>query len=258
MYKGFNLELRDAFFEDCNGKYSKIGSELFSAQKSNVRHILDNFKDSNGNLEASKITANWFPTLPADVFLSHSHDDEDLAINLAGWLKEKFGLSSFIDSCVWGYSDRLLKMIDKEFCYQPSSETYDYQMRNRSTAHVHMMLSVALANMLDACDCILFLNTPNSILPSEAINSPDQTGSPWIYAEIAMTRLIKSKKRSTLLEKRTAAFDSATDLNAIYNVDLRHLTKLTNRDLLSWKTQFRSLSATSPNYPLDVLYGLKG
>lgn len=121
-----------------------------------------------------------------------------------------------------------------------------------------MMLSVALANMLDACDCILFLNTPNSILPSETINSPDQTGSPWIYAEIAMTRLIKPKERSALFEKRAAAFDSATDLNAIYDVDLRHLTKLSGKDLASWKSQFCSSSTISPNHPLDVLYRLKG
>ena len=62
--------------------------------------------------------ANWFPQIKADIFISHSHKDEDLALALAGWLKVSFGLTAFIDSCVWGYANDLLKMIDYKYCYQ--------------------------------------------------------------------------------------------------------------------------------------------
>lgn len=43
----------------------------------------------------------WFPQIKADVFISHSHSDEKLAIIFAGWLYNAFGLTAFIDSCVW-------------------------------------------------------------------------------------------------------------------------------------------------------------
>ena len=65
--------------------------------------------------------ANWFPQIKADIFISHSHKDKGLALALAGWLEETFGLTAFIDSCVWGYANKLLKMIDDEYCYQKKS-----------------------------------------------------------------------------------------------------------------------------------------
>lgn len=34
------------------------------------------------------MTANWFPIMPADIFISRLHQDESLAISLAGKLKK--------------------------------------------------------------------------------------------------------------------------------------------------------------------------
>ncbi len=41
--------------------------------------------------------------------LSHSHKDKKLAIEFAEWLKKEAGLTTFIDSCILGYSNELLK-----------------------------------------------------------------------------------------------------------------------------------------------------
>ncbi|MGL5262686.1 MAG: hypothetical protein ACRC9P_09930, partial [Bacteroides sp.] len=112
-------------------------------------------------------------------------------MGLAGWLKNTFGLTVFIDSCVWGHSNDLLKEIDTNYCYQSESKVYNYQKRNYSTSHVHMMLSVALTQMIYNTECLFFLNTPNSITPKSIIS---QSESPWIYSEIATTRLIKLRK----------------------------------------------------------------
>ena len=44
--------------------------------------------------------------------------------------------------------------------------------------------------MIDSCECIIFLNTPNSVKPREVI---DKLVSPWIYSEIGVTKLITKK-----------------------------------------------------------------
>ena len=66
-------------------------------------------------LNGNKIQIDWFPQISADIFISHSHDDEDLANAFAGWLYDEFKLTSFIDSNAWGYVDELLTLFNKEY-----------------------------------------------------------------------------------------------------------------------------------------------
>ena len=160
MYQGFNFTVSTDSFEG----YDEDGIPTHRRQKAAIQSAIDIFKNSDGGLNASKITANSFPNVTADVFLSHSQKDSELAIRFAGYLKYNFGLTVFIDSCVWGYGDDSLKMLGKQFCWQEDSETYNYRLRNRSTSHVHMMLTTALCKMINSCECIIFLNTPSSIL----------------------------------------------------------------------------------------------
>lgn len=190
MYRGFNLLLEDNCFEGDFEALKGIGLDSFSSQQTSIEETINSFVRNDGSLDGSLMQANWFPQIKADIFISHSHKDKGLALALAGWLEETFGLTAFIDSCVWGYANKLLKMIDDEYCYQKKINAYNYQKRNYSTSHVHMMLSVALTQMIDNTECLFFLNTPNSITPNTIIN---QTESPWIYSEIAMSRLIRKK-----------------------------------------------------------------
>src|SRR5690606_35011062 len=152
----------------------------------------------------------WFPQIDADIFISHSHSDEKMAILLAGWLKETLGVYVFIDSCIWGYSNDLLRQIDNKHCLNPSGETYSYEKRNNSTSHVHMMLSTALNMMIDKTECLFFLNTPNSISTKEVIS---QTESPWIYSEISMSELVRRKKLSEYRPAVTRMFAKGGAIN---------------------------------------------
>ncbi|HEX5783832.1 MAG TPA: hypothetical protein VFY35_03795 [Burkholderiaceae bacterium] len=253
MYRGFNL--------DMNGfdvaRFVEIGRGLHNYNKSLVEERLESFKDRNGNLIASEIIAKWFPLIEADVFLSHSHKDEVKVIGLAGWLKETFGLTSFIDSCIWGYSADLLKIIDDEYCYDKSSATYDYQKRNRSTSHVYMMLSTALAKMINECECVFFVNTPNSISPKSYIEN-EITDSPWIYSEIAMTSLIQRRvpadHRGPMIKALAALERLAEGVNVKYDINLKHLAPLDADDLKGWAR----VNASKGSDALDALYSLKG
>jgi len=180
----------------------------------------------------------WFPSVKADVFISHSHKDEDLAIGLAGWLKNKLGISSFIDSCVWGYSPELLKKLDKRFCLKDSGY-YDYDKRNITNGHVNMMLATSLTKMIDQCECIIFLNTPNSISCKGCIEK-DGTESPWIYSEIEATRMLRvnlpERKQMMVkasMEDRSIALDEAMSVK--YDLDLKHLMLLEKEHIIKWR-----------------------
>jgi hypothetical protein len=253
MYKGFDVRLDDASFSE----YLQYGRELHAQNKREVNAVIESFKGESGNLIASKIVADWFPAVKKNVFLSHSHKDESLVIAISGWLHHKLGLTSFIDSCIWGYSEKLLKMIDDTYCLNDEKTMYDYSSRNKSTSHVYMMLSTALAEVINNCECIFFVNTENSLTPQSYIEGNDETYSPWIYSEIAMTRLIQ-KRQPHEHRGRTIALDSSNEnfsksFNVEYSIDLEHLTPLNSFDLSLWQSKTTKRGAES----LDDLYNLK-
>ena len=188
MYCGFNLSLQHGDLEN----YDECGRQSYKIQKHRIESSIETFMDSDEIIIASQLVANWFPQIDCEVFISHAHKDREFAIRLAGFLKSEFGITSFINSCAWGYSDSLLRILDNRYCRQEWSQTYDYSKRNKSTTHVHMMLSTALIKMIDQCECVIFLNTPQSISSSSYINGYT-TESPWIYAELVMTALIQRR-----------------------------------------------------------------
>jgi hypothetical protein len=251
MYRGFNLTLdfeKDFFYQK--------GRDLNAVNKLAVKRTLDSFISPDGSINGSKMQSNWFPLIDADIFISHSHRDEKMAITLAGWLNENFGISTFIDSCIWGYSNDLLRQIDNKHCLNPSGETYSYEKRNNSTSHVHMMLSTALNMMIDKTECLFFLNTPNSITTKEIIS---QTESPWIYSEISMSELIRRKKLSEYRPAITRMFSKGGVINESlkikYDVYLGHLTKIDTTNLIEWKSEWNKIPKEM-QFALDLLYKL--
>lgn len=109
MYSRFNIEgLVKDNLSDGWEHFLSIGSGFYSKNRQKVESVINSFVSPNGKLNGTAMQSNWFPKVDANIFLSHSHKDEQLAIALSGWLHEQFGLSVFIDSCVWGYSNNLL------------------------------------------------------------------------------------------------------------------------------------------------------
>ena len=167
MWRAFNLELS----ADYKG-WKALGQAWKAQQDEIIQKELREFVNEDGSLDGNKIQNAWFPQVEADVFISHSHADEELAISLAGLLAHGFKLKPFIDSTVWGYVLNLLERIDKKYCVIPKDANqpqdappvFDYNKRNGSTSHVHAMLSTALGTMMDRTECVLFLNTKNSII----------------------------------------------------------------------------------------------
>ena len=252
MYRGFNLSLNnDVGFLGSFSDLKESDLDFLSDQRRQIVRTLNSFRYPDGSLKGSEMKANWFPQINADIFISHSHDDKQLAIALAGWLHEKFGLVSFIDSCIWGYANDLLQMIDNSYCYNELTGGYDYSKRNYSTSHVHMMLSVALAQMIDETECLFFLNTPRSLTPDTVIG---KTVSPWIYSEIAMSRLIRRKSLEAhrcLLSENVRSFAAGGKLRVLYDLPTDHLIEIGKRDLMEWEDSYQS---DQNSFSLDKLY----
>lgn len=257
MYKGYKIDVNGGLLDEHN--YYSIGINLHAKAKESIRQELSDYTSQDEVIDGSKIQANWFPEIKADVFISHSHTDEKDAIILAGWLKQVFELDAFVDSCIWGNSNELLKSIDDTHCRNPNGQNYSYERRNHSTAHIHMILMTALNKMIDRAECLFFLNTDNSVR-LDGIRT--QTLSPWIYGEIETSRLIKRHAPARLIKPQTAIlekggramFSDSHSPQVAHNLDLHHLQPLTLNVLTEWAHGAKQRGESE----LDRLYQFTG
>lgn len=237
MYRGFNLTITDKDFEDLKKdemfRLGTISGELFNKS---VEDGLQKYLIDKERLDGDAIMDNWFPNVNADIFISHSHNDLDKATALMGYFI-KFGLFSFVDSYVWKHSDKLLKLLDNKLCYNEDRNTYDYGKRNQTTSHVHMMLATALTQMMDKCECLFFLNTPNSVNPKSAISDEVYTHSPWLFHEISTFEYIRKKRRTLKYAADSSinfSFDEADTPKIVHTLKMENLVSLTYDDLKEW------------------------
>ncbi|WBW98850.1 hypothetical protein [Oceanirhabdus sp. W0125-5] len=268
MFAGFKLELTKSEFMDLNGgefiKYKKLGEELLKAKKKEIENNIKSFF-KEGKINGTKLQDEWFPQIKADIFISHSHVDEELVLSLVGWIYEKFELICFVDSGVWGYADDLLRDINNNYSDKRSKPNggvlYDYDKCNRAASHVYMMLNIALQRMIDKVEAVILLNTENSL-------DGDTTHSSWIYSEIVGTEIIRKKTlsqyRKEMLQEVFEKFANKQDFPTFnYDVSTEHLKDIYVDDLKDWYKQWRKKGSDNNYYgytnyyPLDSLYRIK-
>jgi len=261
MYIAYNFCPSVVFYNKLLNGYVTQGSALYDKHEKNVQECLSAYISSDGRINGTELRENWFSIEESDVFISHSHKDINKVKAFAGWLYEEFGLTSFIDSCAWGYCDKLLNIIDKRYCYNKDKRTYDYDLRNYTTSHVHMMLSTALVETMNRSECVIFFNTPNSICMSDELSyirnkEVSKTTSPWILYELTMiSRLNRTKpdRKKSVLEHMS--FDSRESLNIEYDVTkiIDDIPTLNTDHLIKWNETHGSII-----HPLDELYKITG
>ncbi|MFJ3483830.1 hypothetical protein ACIPL1_10680 [Pseudomonas sp. NPDC090202] len=153
--------------------------------------------DGEKNLNATAIEDHLFPKVQADVFISHAHADQAEAINLAIAF-QRIGLTAFVDSCVWGHADDLLNKVDKKFSANEGKEnSYSYELRNRTTSNVHMILNSALHEMIDRSELLIFLDTDQSVKVKDLMKGDEYLSSPWIFSELTFTKRARRTPRKT-------------------------------------------------------------
>lgn len=270
MYSKFNYKPSTNFYNKVLNNYLISGNQLYDKNEKKSKNSLRKFVFDNGSIDGTALKEHWFNVEKTDIFLSHSHDDIEEVKAFAGWLYDNFGLTSFIDSCVWGYCDELLKEIDNIYCKNEGERTYSYELRNYSTSHVHAMLSSAISEMIDKAECVIFFNTPNSIVLNDEIDKAKEKGynnkytnSPWIYHELSMTQMIRRglplrKQKSIHFSAMDSFHESFDKRNEFPEIDLnieKYLTEmksLTDANLQQWSNNHNS--QLSGEYALDELY----
>jgi len=203
MYKGFcinkssiELALNNYLLDSRIQTFKDVLRSLNTKQDNIASRISDILKgDSNGVIDGEALQNACMP-MPAnkyDIFISHSHTEEDEAKKLAAYLKMRYGLECFVDGFVWGSCDNdILRPLDDEWSWlNAKKESYSYKKRNYSTSLVHAMLSMALLEMIDHCECCIFVKPTTDLVVSSIENC---TTSPWIYEEITMFNKIEKRK----------------------------------------------------------------
>ncbi len=269
MYKGFNLKYISAYKRENQEnfeEYYDIGERLARRIKKRIKKSFESFLyDDKEVIDGTKLIEEWFPLIKTEVFISHSHKDEELAIFLSGFLYYEYGISCFIDSVLWGYSLDLLKDLNNKYSKFPDNpHLYDYNKAIYATNHVDMMLSSSLATMIDKSECFILINTPKTVDSYEEL---DKTESPWIYSEILFSKLLKGKKPERdieLIMESVKNYHSLgapePDLKIDYTVDLNHLKKTTFTTMVNAMNKSNNISRQYRDYKkymaLDELYKL--
>lgn len=221
MYACFKLEKLLFKFN------ASLTTRIFRHKKQTIiKEKLKNYVIDSDTVNATEVQKDWFPEVSADIFISHSHADIKQVTKIADFLYEKLGLICFIDSYAWGYFNDLTNLLLE-------GESLTLENVSYVSSNVHMMLSMALSNMIDKCECLIFYNTPNSL----PINSYfHKTTSPWIYNELVISKIIrrKSKAEHRMLLENFSKTASIVNKKFYYDVDMSHLNNITVKNFKSW------------------------
>lgn len=262
MYKAFRLNLQD--IQQVVNTYHLYGQKQSLEIKEKMEPELQKYMTVGGIMDGQKIMDDWFSQVNVDVFISHSHRDIKGVHALSGWLYKTFGLTSFIDSDIWGYCDNLIKEVDKIYSTNAKGDL-DYGKIRETTAHVHVMLMSALAKMINKTECLFFLDSDQSI---SVRDTTLKTRSPWIYNELLISSMIRPQeitRKQFRIQDNLILFEqrefSATEMMIDYPVVHKHMKTIPWPELYDWKglfERYKNQNTTSYHkFPLDVLYWLK-
>ena len=202
--------------------------------------ILRSVTDGRGVIDGSNLQNLNFPFASPhyDVFISYSHNDEDLALYLTAYLRHK-RLNVFLDSTIWNSADGLLNAIDKQYSWAEDGIHYDVTKRNFTTSHVHAMLSMAMLEAIRRSECCLFIESPHSLTLKSGVET--KTLSPWIYEEASYINTIQPTMPPRLMEPQLRLFCEGGDIRvqdsvdmqmkAQYRIDLTNFQHIVSTDL---------------------------
>lgn len=228
MHYGFEMKLGEGEIALNPLVIVKYKTEL----QRKVVSLQNYFLDDGKSVDAELIAKHLFPEMHCDVFISHSFNDQNAAIQLAHNLRDK-GIVAFVDSIFWGSAYELLKAIDDKYSIPYGSSTYDYKRLNRSAAHVNMILATALQKMIMRSSMLLFLNTENSISTRHSVQDEKRTHSAWIHMELMFSHMMWEVEQSKNMIDGMQSY--ATESLPIYHkAYTEHLRSLSYRDFASW------------------------
>ena len=87
MFAGFDFKIDSQENLINFSDYVIQGKNHLDSSKADVeRNLKEIVINGTESLDGSSIQGEWFPEINADIFISHSRDDADLANGIAGWI----------------------------------------------------------------------------------------------------------------------------------------------------------------------------
>lgn len=186
MFTKFKISIEDVRKYLTNSQLLTERKAAQSAEIANVQQsILKLFENKNGIISGDRLKSEFFPTdmkKKYNVFISHSHQNIDEIEEFALKLEKDFNVKCFVDSMVWKNIDDLQREIDNGYSKNDKGG-YNYEAVKNSTAHIHSLLAIALFEMIDQCECCIFVGSEQSF-KFDFNSLKTTTLSPWIYEEI--------------------------------------------------------------------------
>lgn len=225
---------------------------LYNKKNKEIRDRLILRELDKSRINGTLLQNTWFPVIDNEfhVFLSHSHKDIDKLILFASWLYDKLGIYCFIDSLYWNNIEKIILEFTSIYPLK------DYPIRNHEFAkNLYIMLSNALLDEMNACEAILFIDSPNS---KTTINGKAVTFSSWINEEINFANKLKHRIPARIYEylkangvvRETILFTEGVEsrhiedsISIYYQVDLSKFQYITAANLRAWN--YQSLRSTS-------------
>ncbi|HAS3028640.1 toll/interleukin-1 receptor domain-containing protein [Vibrio sp. Vb5031] len=249
MYKSYDLDFPniedyfDTLIEMIGDEYVHSFEVDFENKKKHIEKSLHDFYLGNGDLDATALKEAWFPEIEnTHIFLSHSHKDKELAVKIAVILKYILNINVFIDSCVWGYADDLLREIDNKYALNINTNTYSYEVRNRTTSNIYLILQSSLMTMIDSAECLFFLNTDNTVTSlKDQTKVETRTSSPWIMSELQFSSIARrrqsqyaNRKNEMQLVNKAQGVANDMKFQVSHKLPTDHLKKLSPSDWHFW------------------------
>lgn len=234
-------------FEDSHLAYmSKVDEERLD------RMIFD---AANGKINADEIIKAYFPSMTPHIFISHSSKDKKPAIKFANYLFYTYGITSFIDSQIWGHINHAIKILNNKYSKikeDGNSITYNHRKANIISSNIYAMLTIALINTMDNSDSLILLESDNSVGGDKydvekVLDCTYETESPWIYSEVNFSRLLRPKQHdrpdllaydgseSFVAHEKRGQISLEEQASFVYPADLEHMLSVTERNLLKIK-----------------------
>lgn len=261
MFSKFMLDATHGVSDFIEEYYDKDFEKNISDDSNKMKRKLDSCIDYDNNcIDGDKLEKELFKEINADVFISHSHNDKELAVAIYGLLKKEMGLAPFVDYCVWEHVNKTLNELNNRYnvirTETDNSKIYNYDKANYFASHLYLMLNSALNNMLNKTECLLFINTENSVIPLDRTNVSGQTFSPWIYSEIVMANTMQQTdpQRYNFLKH---SYEHAAEMNE--QVLITHKLNLSQFKSIDFGILYRwQKSKNQVEHPLDTLYKILG
>lgn len=183
-----------------------------TAQRELAQTILSCYDAESEYFDGIKMQETLFPQVSqTNIFLSHSYNDVGMALAIKNTIESRCkNTKVFIDSLYWGSVYKAQEYIERRFDCDTSS----------ILKHLHIMITTAIAQMIQSSKYFLFLESENSIsdrrdgatfvnnskpnlyrrLIQQSNKKTKITQSPWIYYELQIATMFKDSYKQKLME----------------------------------------------------------